>query len=104
MDEKEGKGHPIIRKTIFALLGLMLLLVLGRVAVEAFSFIAENSAKVEVEGQEFIIKGGICSHEGDNTECCMEVCTLWCSTKDKSALKAGVFASSPAKCECTCSV
>lgn len=103
MAEKQRKGHPAVRKAVFSVLALMLVVVMGRVAVEAFSFISGNSgAVIEINGEKYTITGESCYPEEDMSGCCMEACIVWCGEKKMSAERVAVFNQKPFKCECTC--
>jgi len=103
-NQPDEETHPLLRKTVFVIMALILLVVLGRVAVEAVSFISETAAKpAEIRGMNYTITGSSCGIEDDAADCCEIACTSWCSIKGSSVLKAGVADTELTKCSCVCS-
>jgi len=101
----EDRRYRMLRKAVFITLALILLVVLGRVVVEAFSFVAGNSGKkAEVSGTAYNLTGEGCPMEEDSTDCCEEACARLCSAKNRSLIKVGVIDPMKIKCGCVCSI
>ncbi len=102
--KKVEEGHPRIRKAIFLVLALVLIGVMGRLVVEAFSFVSANARDPDnlITGMAYTISGGECPSDADSVDCCEAACSNWCKAKGQSLFKVGVVEPVDVKCKCTC--
>jgi hypothetical protein len=100
------EGHPRIRRAVFILLALVLVVMMGRLVVEAFSFVSANAAARtadnKITGMAYTIEGGNCPDDANSADCCQEACSAWCKSKGQSLIKVGVVEPIEVKCKCTC--
>ena len=102
---KREEGHPRLRKAVFIVLALVLVGVMGRLVVEAFSFVSSNGIQRDankITGMAYTISGGECPPDSDSADCCEAACAKWCKAKGQSLFKVGVVEPIDVKCKCTC--
>lgn len=99
----DREGHPKMRKALFIILALILVIVMGRVTVEGFSFVVGNAVKnAGIKGDAYTITGGSCPTGEDSADCCEKACVKWCGAKERGLVRAGVIDPMKVKCKCVC--
>lgn len=96
--KQEDEDHHLIRKAVFVVLAIILVVVFGSFITGAFTFVFENA-----EGKTYNITGE-CTFEEDSMDCCENACGQWCASKGKRALEIGVLEPMETKCQCICSI
>jgi len=94
-----------IRKAVFIVFALILVGVMGKLVVEAISFVTTNTVEIspnQITGMAYTISGGACSDELNTADCCQDACLPWCESKGQSLYKVGVVEPLDLKCKCTC--
>lgn len=96
--KQDDEGHELIRKAVFVVLAILLVVVFGSFITGAFTFVFDNA-----EGASYNITGE-CDINADSADCCESACAQWCAEKGKKVLKIGVISPMETKCQCTCSI